>query len=78
MGTGLVFTRNGGGHVALYIGEDDGAYHCLGGNQSDAVTITRIAKSRLYTACPPLYCKQPANIRVVRLASNGALSLDEA
>lgn len=45
-GAVLVFEREGGGHVGFYVGEDDTAYHVLGGNQSDAVTITRIAKSR--------------------------------
>lgn len=46
----LVFTRQGGGHVGFYVGEDaDGsALHVLGGNQSDAVTITRIATNRLH------------------------------
>lgn len=34
------------GHVGFYYGEDASAYHVLGGNQSDAVTVTRIAKSR--------------------------------
>jgi uncharacterized protein (TIGR02594 family) len=42
----LVFTREGGGHVGFYVGEDAAAYHVLGGNQGDAVTIARIAKSR--------------------------------
>lgn len=35
------------GHVGFYAGEDDKAYHVLGGNQSDAVNVTRIAKDRL-------------------------------
>ena len=35
------------GHVGLYYGEDDTHYHVLGGNQRNAVTVTRIAKSRL-------------------------------
>lgn len=42
----LVFERPGGGHVGFYVGEDDTAYRVLGGNQSDAVTYTRIAKDR--------------------------------
>ena len=46
-GAVLVFGREGGGHVALYVGEDPLYYHVLGGNQSDAVTIMRIAKARL-------------------------------
>lgn len=46
----LVFARKGGGHVGFYVGEDaDGtALHVLGGNQSDAVTITRIGTDRLH------------------------------
>lgn len=52
MGPGvvLVFVREGGGHVGLYAGEDAVCYHVLGGNQSDQVSITRIAKQRLIAA----------------------------
>lgn len=71
LGDVLTFTRSGGGHVTLYVGEDTAAFHCLGGNQSDAVTITRIAKSRLYAARRPLYREQPTNVRAIHLASNG-------
>lgn len=78
LGDVLTFTRNGGGHVTEYVGEDESAYHCLGGNQSDSVCITRIAKSRLYAARRPLYRVQPANVRVVRLSSAGELSRNEA
>lgn len=42
----LVFDREGGGHVAFYVGEDDAAYHVLGGNQGDCVSIMRLSKSR--------------------------------
>jgi uncharacterized protein (TIGR02594 family) len=35
------------GHTGFYAGEDATTYHVLGANQSDAVTFTRIAKSRL-------------------------------
>ncbi|HCB76205.1 MAG TPA: TIGR02594 family protein [Sphingomonas bacterium] len=42
----VVFDRPGGGHVGFYVGEDAGAYHVLGGNQGDAVTIARIEKKR--------------------------------
>ena len=73
----LTFKRDGGGHVALYIGEDKQAYHVLGGNQSDKVCIIRIEKGRLYKARRPQYIKQPANIRKVVLASNGVLSTNE-
>jgi uncharacterized protein (TIGR02594 family) len=45
-GAVLVFDRAGGGHVAFYVGEDPDAYHVLGGNQGDRVSITRIEKGR--------------------------------
>ena len=47
LGAVMVFTRSGGGHVAFYVGEDEDAYHVLGGNQRDMVNITRVAKNRL-------------------------------
>lgn len=43
----LVFERKGGGHVGLYVGEDRTHFHVLGGNQNNAVSITRIEKGRL-------------------------------
>lgn len=78
LGDVLTFKRDGGGHVALYVGEDSGAFHCLGGNQSDKVCITRLAKSRLYRARRPAYNVQPDNVRRVVLAATGKLSTNEA
>lgn len=53
-GAVLVFWRGSRdgwkGHVGFYYGEDETHFHVLGGNQSDAVTVTRIAKSRLLDA----------------------------
>lgn len=79
LGDILVFARNGGGHVGVYVGEDATSYHVLGGNQSDAVTITRISKSRLLTARRPKWrMSEPANRRPIRLAVGGKLSTNEA
>jgi uncharacterized protein (TIGR02594 family) len=78
LGDVLTFTRENGGHVGFYVGEDTEAYHVLGGNQSDAVTITRIAKTRLHRARRPIYRNTPAEVKPVRLASAGALSTNEA
>jgi uncharacterized protein (TIGR02594 family) len=50
LGAVLVFERGSGGHVGFAVGQDDTHFHVLGGNQSDAVTIARIAKSRLLGA----------------------------
>ncbi|WP_426037439.1 TIGR02594 family protein [Cypionkella sp. TWP1-2-1b2] len=49
-GAVLVFKRGSGGHVGFAIGQNDAHFYVLGGNQSDAVTIARIAKSRLLGA----------------------------
>ncbi|SLN76702.1 hypothetical protein ROG8370_03902 [Roseovarius gaetbuli] len=50
IGAVLVFERGSGGHVGFAIGQDDTHFYVLGGNQSDAVTIARIIKSRLLGA----------------------------
>lgn len=51
LGAILVFWRktpsSWQGHVGFYVGEDATHYHVLGGNQSNSVTISRIAKNRL-------------------------------
>jgi uncharacterized protein (TIGR02594 family) len=46
-GAVLVFHRSGGGHVGFYVGEDRNHYYVLGGNQSNAVNVVKIAKTRL-------------------------------
>lgn len=78
LGDILTFTRKNGGHVGLYIGEDNAAYHVLGGNQGDRVSIVRIAKERLSEVRRPAYTLQPTNVRKIILASNGKLSTNEA
>lgn len=76
LGDVLVFSRDGGGHVGLYVGEDASAFHVLGGNQSDQVCVSRIAKARCIAVrrCP-WKLAQPANVRP---AAGGALSVNEA
>jgi uncharacterized protein (TIGR02594 family) len=53
-GAVLIFSRGSGGHVGFAMGQDDTHFYVLGGNQSDAVTIARIAKSRLLRARWPV------------------------
>jgi uncharacterized protein (TIGR02594 family) len=54
LGAVMVFWRqsktSGMGHVGFYWAEDDQAYHILGGNQSNAVTIARLEKARFFDA----------------------------
>lgn len=78
LGDVLVFTRNGGGHVGIYVGEDKTAYHTLGGNQGNKVSIVRIAKNRLSAIRRPAYNLQPLNVRKIVLSSNGKLSTNES
>lgn len=79
LGDVLVFLREGGGHVGLYIAEDRDAYHVLGGNTSDAVKIARIAKTRLRAARSPVYrIGRPASSRPYIVTAKGGLSQNEA
>lgn len=75
-GAVLVFKRPGGGHVGFYVGEDATAYHVLGGNQGNAVSITRIEKARCVAR------RWPAGVPVegapVWIKGNGKLSTNEA
>lgn len=45
-GAVLVFAREGGGHVGFYVGEDANFFYVLGGNQSNAVNVMKLAKGR--------------------------------
>lgn len=78
LGDILVYQRAGGGHVGFYVGEDSGAYHTLGGNQGDKVSIVRIGKDRLVAARRPHWrIAQPESVKPYRLASTGGLSVNE-
>lgn len=73
LGDVLTFKRNGGGHVAIYVGEDAGYYHILGGNQGDKVCIERKSKKDLYSASHPHWrIAQPDNVRRIYLNWTGA------
>jgi uncharacterized protein (TIGR02594 family) len=75
----LIFKRPGGFHVGFCVGENGTAYLVYGGNQSNAVGFTWIAKDRLHAARRPIYkIAQPANIRQIALNETGELSKNEA
>ncbi len=80
LGAILVFWRGSkqgwAGHVALYWGQDADSFHVLGGNQSDSVTVTRIARSRLLGARWPT---SVAPLNLTRTSDMGRdLSTNEA
>jgi uncharacterized protein (TIGR02594 family) len=77
LGAVLVFKRAGGGHVGLYEGEDDAAYHVRGGNQSDSINVTRVAKNRCVGIRWPSGAPFAATGQVHQQAT-GALSTNEA
>ena len=78
LGDVLVFKRKGGGHVGLYVGETVDSFYVLGGNQSDKVNITRIAKARLHACRRPPYKIQPESVRPYQYTASGELSENEA
>ena len=79
LGDVLVFKRENSGHVAFYVGEDETAFHTLGGNPGDRVSIIRIDKNRLIAARRPVWkIAQPDSVKPYRLAKIGALSQNEA
>jgi uncharacterized protein (TIGR02594 family) len=76
LGAVMVFWRrskaSGLGHVGFYWAEDDRAYHILGGNQSNAVSIARLQKDRFLEARWPTTA--PNDVRITRHAqANGKL-----
>jgi uncharacterized protein (TIGR02594 family) len=79
LGDVLVFKRDGGGHVGLYVGEDATHYHLLAGNQSDMVCIVRKAKQPIEAIRrAPWRIAQPPNVRVVHLSPDGLVSTKES
>ena len=83
LGAVLVFWREQKtgwkGHVGFYAGEDESAYHVLGGNQGDKVCITRIPKGRLLANG----VRKPKSVKLlaggtVRRPAAGSYSLREA
>jgi len=81
LGATLVFWRvsrtSWQGHVGFYFGEDDSHFHVLGGNQSNAVTVTRIAKDRLLSSRWPIGV--PVTGRPIHLTPSGVpISNNEA
>jgi uncharacterized protein (TIGR02594 family) len=68
----MVFGRGGGGHVGFYVGRDATHYHILGGNQGDAVSVTRIARNRLVEGGSRWPKGLPVTGRPITMAANSA------
>lgn len=77
LGDVMVFSRTGGGHVGMYIGEDKDCYHIAGGNQSNQFNIIRIAKNRLTATRRPKYKVMPKSVKKYYLEPLGEISQNE-
>ncbi len=75
-GAVVVFGRDGGGHVGFLVGQSASNFYVLGGNQSNAVNITPIAKSRALGFRWPL--GRPLINRALPQMSGGTVSRNEA
>ena len=71
----LVFAREGGGHVGFYVGEDASFFYVLGGNQSNSVSVMKLAKARCIAIRWPKGV--PVTGAPVRMAG-GNVSVNEA
>ena len=78
LGDILIFTRAGGGHVGIYVGEDSVCYHVLGGNQSDMVRVSRIPKERLSVARRAPINPLPKVCKRIFRTGKGEVSKNEA
>lgn len=78
LGDVLIFDREGGGHVGLYVAESGTTFHVLGGNQSNSVSITEIAKVRLMGARRYYATTAPESAKKYVVDSSGELSKNEA
>ena len=80
LGDTLVFSREGGGHVGYYIGEDTTHLCVYGGNQSDSVSFTWIAKDRLMGVRRAQWkVSQPGGVKKIFLSRSGdVVSSNEA
>lgn len=82
LGDTLVFARKTAtgfaGHVGRYIAEDATAYHVIGGNQGDTVSITRVLKSRCIAVRRDAMTTPPQSLRPFQIAANGTVGTSEA
>jgi uncharacterized protein (TIGR02594 family) len=72
-------TRNGWqGHVGTVVGHDKTAFHVLGGNQSNQVSIARCGKDRLLDLRWPITYPAPSGPELDETTLNQSLSINEA
>lgn len=78
LGAILVFSRDLGGHVGLYLGETETHFFVWGANQGNAVSMAWIEKGRLTAIRWPLGVPLPTGGRVFLRADGSPVSTNEA
>jgi uncharacterized protein (TIGR02594 family) len=79
VGCVVVFNRSGGGHVAFVVGRDHGGrLLCIGGNQSNAVSVAPFERSRVLGYRWPAGEPMPAPQTLPLIASAAVSSTGEA
>lgn len=77
LGCVLVFSRGpSSGHVGFYAGEDKTYFSVLGGNQSNSISVSRVARNRLLGARWP--ATVPLGAVVTAKGTNAVVTTDEA
>ena len=72
LGDTLIFKRPEGGHIGIYIGENNTHFYVMGGNQNNMYSFTRIAKQRLVAVRRPAYpIAKPATVKKYFLNDSG-------
>jgi uncharacterized protein (TIGR02594 family) len=67
------------GHVGTVVGHDKEAFHLLGGNQSNKISIARVGKDRLLDLRWPITYPKPGNSETLSFTTiGGTLSRNEA
>jgi len=78
LGDIITFKRDGGGHVAIYVGEDHTHYHVMGFNQGDKACIIRISKDKARSISRSKWnTTQPSTVRPIIRSPTGAVFDDK-
>lgn len=80
LGAILIFSRDGGGHIGIYAGENDLYFLVIGANQDNSVSIKWIKKDRLVKGGSrwPKTGEPPVGGRVLVSATGAPISKSEA
>lgn len=70
-GDSMAFSREGGGHIFINVGESSTHYYGMGGNQANMYSFTRVSKDRLHSVLRPKYNVKPESVKKYILSDTG-------